>query len=131
MIWKIVKGVLNNATSPGSVQQEIYHDFSRTQRGINAVPLTAEEIIADSSQQFSLVQHQMIRVVNTTNTLQFLAAGEFGNLPSPLSAANSYVLLPNSSEVFTVGAVESKIGIGAITSDSGVQVVKIVETVKK
>lgn len=115
-----------NMRSPGSIVNQQHHDKSLSERDVAGSPGTfgPNDIISNSATLQPVKDHAIIRVMNTTGTMQFLFIGDVDDAPAgPPDISTGIAIPPNFYENLYCGKLANGKSVHIKSSDNGVQVI--------
>lgn len=117
-------GLRGSARSPGSIPNIEHNDPSGAQKNISGTGGVISSVIATSTTVTPVGDGAMLRVVNTSASVQFIWVGKESLAPGTVTIANGMALPPNSVDLFFSDiSDDDKDAMVVKTSNSAVQVV--------
>jgi len=126
MIKNPYLGLNTNSRSPGSIVNAEFHDETGCEKNIDGEPGTILAVLADSTIATPIKDFSMVRVCNTSASVQFIWFGMQSLLPGSIDITTSFALPAGFVTLFHAGASTDPVqSIVVATSSADVQVVII------
>lgn len=122
--WSKDLGLNKSARNPTAIANLQHDDKSSSARNLSGSPGTYFQIISNAATAQKVPDHCVLRVANTTATVQYLAIEKQADIPGGAPAIGTgLALAPNSVECIFLGKLEGNLDTIFIkASDNGVQV---------
>jgi hypothetical protein len=116
-------GISSKVRNPGSIANDQHVDTAKAQKNIQGTGVI-DKIIAPSSTATPVPNDAVIRVCNTSGSIQYVYVGPENTVPGTVDATNSFALPAGSVDhIFCGQADDDKYSIMVKTSANSVQVV--------
>lgn len=122
--WGKNLGVNKSSRNPTAIANLEHDDKSLSSRNQSGTPGTYNSIISNAATAQVVPDYAVLRVCNTTGTVQYLFIGALADVPGGApTIANGIAIPPNFTENVYLGKLEDPIqSIHIKASDNGVQI---------
>jgi hypothetical protein len=119
-------GLRNNARSPSSITNMEHNDASAAKKVLTGTGVAFEKIFPTSTDKNAVGPAAVLRIANTTASVQFVFIGKESEMPAGTpDATTGLAVMPNSVEMFYGDVPEDSDEIVVKASDAGVQIAKL------